>query len=200
MTFKHRTLLLLASASVAGLIMLQTASAGDTTVRLDDVSMIPTIAKSNLVTITPISNPKSVHQGDLVVFKHPANNRMMLKRLIGVGGDKIKMTQGRLYINGNLIPREATTPIVAEVAIGREGQAPAYVETLPNGVRYTIIEVQGDTGFNDNTKLFEIPPGQTFMMGDNRDNSTDSRIPLNQGGIGLVPEALIIGKVTAIKN
>ena len=71
---------------------------------------------------------------------------------------------------------------------------PTYKETLPGGVTHTIIEIQGDTGFNDNTPVFEVPRDHYFMMGDNRDNSTDSRVAPEQGGVGYVPFENLIGR------
>ena len=75
---------------------------------------------------------------------------------------------------------------------------PTYKETLPGGVTHTIIEIQGDTGFNDNTDVFTVPPDNYFMMGDNRDNSTDSRVPPEQGGVGFVPFENLEGRAEII--
>ncbi len=134
-------------------------------------------------------------QGDVVVFKLPRDNTTdYIKRVIGLPGDTIQMKEGRLYINGTIVPREPIAKVKTEDYYGRETDVPTYTETLPDGVKHTIIEIQGDTGFNDNTELFKVPPNSYFMMGDNRDNSTDSRVPPDQGGVGYVPYENLIGR------
>jgi signal peptidase I len=75
---------------------------------------------------------------------------------------------------------------------------PTYRETLPGGVSHLIIERDGDTGFYDNTAVYEVPAGHYFMMGDNRDNSTDSRVPPEQGGVGFVPFENFVGRAEVI--
>jgi len=75
---------------------------------------------------------------------------------------------------------------------------PHYMETLPGGVKHEIIQLEGDKGFYSNTGVYEVPPGHYFMMGDNRDNSTDSRVPPDQGGVGFVPFDNLIGRAELI--
>ena len=138
-------------------------------------------------------------QGDVIVFKLPRDNTTdYIKRLIGLPGDTIQMKEGRLFINGTMVPREPISKFHTEDYYGRETDVPTYTETLPDGVKHTIIEIQGDTGFNDNTELFKVPPNSYFMMGDNRDNSTDSRVPPDQGGVGYVPYENLIGRAELI--
>ena len=142
------------------------------------------------------STPK---RGDVIVFKLPRDNSTdYIKRLIGLPGDTIQMKEGRLYINGTLVPREPIANVRTEDYYGRDAEVPTYKETLPNGVTHTIIEIQGDTGFNDNTELFKVPANSYFMMGDNRDNSTDSRVPPDQGGVGYVPFENLVGRAELI--
>jgi signal peptidase I len=160
------------------------------------ISMVPTIANNSLVFVVPYQNSNYIRRGDIVAFKHPTQNSPYIKRLIGLPRDKIQMKEGRLYINSELVPREPIAKVHTEDFYGRETDVPTYRETLPGGYSYTIIEIQGDIGFNDNTPMFEVPNGYYFMMGDNRDNSTDSRVPLDQGGVGFVPSNNIIGYVT----
>jgi signal peptidase I len=134
-------------------------------------------------------------RGDVVVFKLPRDNSTdYIKRVIGLPGDRIQMIEGRLYINGQIVPREAIAKVKTEDLYGRDVDVPTYKETLPGGVTHTIIEIQGDTGFNDNTAVFEVPRDHYFMMGDNRDNSTDSRVAPEQGGVGYVPFENLIGR------
>lgn len=138
-------------------------------------------------------------RGDVVVFKLPRDDTTdYIKRVIGLPGDTVQMKEGRLYINGKIVPREPIAKVHTEDYEGRETDVPTYKETLPNGVSHTVIEVQGDTGFNDNTDLFKVPANSYFMMGDNRDNSLDSRVPPDQGGVGYVPFENLIGRAEII--
>jgi signal peptidase I len=138
-------------------------------------------------------------RGDVVVFKLPRDGQTdYIKRVIGLPGDKVQMKDGRLYINGEIVPREPISKAHTEDFYGRETDVPTYRETLPGGVSHTIIEIQGDTGFNDNTGVFEVPDGSYFMMGDNRDNSTDSRVAPDQGGVGFVPFENLVGRAELI--
>jgi signal peptidase I len=142
------------------------------------------------------SKPK---RGDVVVFKLPRDTSSdYIKRVIGLPGDKIQMMEGRLYINGQIVPRTPIEKVRTEDRFGHSVQVPSYTETLPGGVSHTIIEIEGDTGFNDNTGVFEVPPDNYFMMGDNRDNSTDSRVPPEQGGVGYVPSENLVGRAEMI--
>ena len=138
-------------------------------------------------------------RGDVVVFKLPRDGQTdYIKRVIGLPGDRIQMKEGRLYINGEIVPRQPIAKAHTEDFYGRETDVPTYEETLPGGVKHTIIEIQGDTGFNDNTQVFEVPPDDYFMMGDNRDNSTDSRVAPEQGGVGFVPLENLVGRAELI--
>lgn len=129
-------------------------------------------------------------RGDVVVFKLPRDPSVdYIKRVIGLPGDRIQMREGRLYINGQLVPRE---PVGEEVVDGRLMRA--YVETLPNGVSHRILEV-ADTLPLDTTPVYEVPEGHYFMMGDNRDNSSDSR---RLDDVGYVPEVNLVGRAEVI--
>ena len=138
-------------------------------------------------------------RGDIAVFKLPRDGQTdYIKRVIGLPGDKIQMIQGRLYINGVVCPREETKKIVTTNVFGVEAEVPTYLETLPGGVQHLIIEREGDRGVLDNTDVYEVPKDHYFMMGDNRDNSTDSRVPPEQQGVGYVPFENLVGRAEII--
>jgi signal peptidase I len=141
----------------------------------------------------------SPKRGDIAVFKLPRDGETdYIKRVIGLPGDKVQMIEGRLYINGKIVERQPIAPFRTPDAYGVENPVPTYTETLPDGVKHQIIEISGDTGYLDNTKVFEVPPDNYFMMGDNRDNSTDSRVPPDQGGVGFVPFENFVGRAEII--
>lgn len=142
---------------------------------------------------------RSPQRGDVVVFALPRDTKTSyVKRVIGLSGDTIQMKEGRLFINGKVVPRDPVAKVQTEDFYGRNTEVPTYKETLPGGASYTIIEIQGDAGFNDNTEAFKVPDGSYFTLGDNRDNSTDSRVPPDQGGVGFVPFENLIGRVELV--
>ena len=142
------------------------------------------------------SDPK---RGDIAVFKLPRDGSTdYIKRVIGLPGDKVQLIEGRLYINGQVTERERVTSIRTRDAFGREADVPTYRETLPGGIAYQIIERDGDRGFYDNTSVYEVPAGHYFMMGDNRDNSTDSRVSAVDQGVGYVPLENFVGRAELI--
>jgi signal peptidase I len=135
-------------------------------------------------------------RGDIAVFKVPKDNSTdYIKRVIGLPGDHIQMKEGRLYINGEIVPREPAGTETIQDPFGRDVQVPLFYETLPGGVRHEIMEVWGDRGNLDNTDEYVVPPDHYFMMGDNRDNSTDSRV-LSE--VGYVPFENFVGKAQII--
>ena len=132
------------------------------------------------------SQPK---RGDVVVFKLPRDNKTdYIKRVIGLPGDKVRVTDGRLFINGDLIERQKIDDYVYRETSGSLLRSLQYKETLPGGKIHPILE-DGDNRMYDNTQEFEVPPGHYFMMGDNRDHSLDSR-----ADVGYVPAENLVGR------
>ncbi len=128
-------------------------------------------------------------QGDVVIFKYPQDNSTdFIKRVIGLPGDKIKLEKGRLFINGQQLPREELEDFVVRDAKGNAERYHQYIETLPNGVKHKILEVS-DNEMEDNVEELIVPEGHYFMMGDNRDRSDDSRV-----SVGFVPFENLVGR------
>jgi signal peptidase I len=139
-------------------------------------------------------------RGDIVVFKLPTDTSIdFIKRVVGVSGDTVQVKKGRLYVNHQLVPREPVgLKVVDENGIRR--QVMEYLETLPGGVQHRIYEISDHEKLDD-TGEFIVPEGHYFCMGDNRDNSSDSRV-LGEGGapalVGYVPLENIVGRASFI--
>ncbi|HCO54953.1 MAG TPA: signal peptidase I [Pelagibacterium sp.] len=129
-------------------------------------------------------------RGDVIVFKHPTADKTYIKRLIGLPGDKIQVKGGILHINDVPVKRRKIEDYAHHTENGGVIVFQQYIETLPNGVEHRILE-QSDTGFLDNTGVYDVPPGHYFMMGDNRDRSLDSR---SLSSVGYVPFENFVGK------
>ena len=134
---------------------------------------------------------QDVKRGDVIVFKLPRDNRTdYIKRVVGLPGDTIQVQNGQLYLNGSAVAREKIEDFVSPQADGENLKITQYVETLPNGVRYRTLDLV-ENGRGDNTAIFNVPQGYYFVMGDNRDNSMDSRF---SRAVGFVPYENIVGR------
>ena len=129
-------------------------------------------------------------RGDVVVFKFPQDNKTdFIKRIIGLPGDKIKMQDGILYINGKNVDRQQIEDFVIRDKFGNGERYTQYVETLPNGVKHNILEISDRQELVDNMVEVTVPENSYFVMGDNRDRSDDSRL-----SVGFVPFENLVGK------
>ncbi|CAN5661380.1 signal peptidase I [soil metagenome] len=152
-------------------------------------------------------------RGDVVVFKHPTTGSDYIKRLIGLPGDRVQMQGGVLYVNDEALAQDEIAPFVepneqqgpmrslprcanAPVQLGGDCVKERLVETMPGGTRHAILNI--DDGFGDNTPVLTVPAGEFFFMGDNRDNSMDSRFPRSAGGVGSVPFDLLVGRADRV--
>ena len=139
-------------------------------------------------------------RGDVVVFKLPRDNKTdFIKRVVGLPGDHIQMKHDQLYINDQAVPNTLIGPVPAEDAklISGLDTATEYSETLPAGRTHLMQDMVKD-GPVDDTDVFVVPAHHYFMMGDNRDNSEDSRFPMATGGVDYVPEENLEGRAIMV--
>lgn len=151
-------------------------------------------------------------RGDVVVFHHPSDNADLIKRVIGLPGDVVEVRGGRVILNGRALDRKVlaphmipvsanspckpvspATPVIAESNGRVFCRYAASLEILPGGRSYTVLN-QLDDGAADNFGPVRVPAGHVFLMGDNRDDSLDSRFPTSVGGVGMVPLENLIGR------
>ncbi len=153
-------------------------------------------------------------RGEVVIFKAPPHNDIdYIKRVIGLPGDQVQMRGGQLFLNGEAVPKKRISDFVIAITPNTrcffphfearldDGTAvcryPQYRETLPGGRSYEVLDI-GITP-QDDTEVTVVPEGMLFLMGDNRDNSLDSRFPAVPGqGIGIVPQANLVGKASVM--
>lgn len=152
-------------------------------------------------------------RGDVVVFRHPVSGADFIKRVIGLPGDTVQVTNGQIILNGEPVPQEPAgkfsevfdrqgpqglLPRCETGAVGQGGNCvkSRFSETFPNGKEHVVLNIT--TQQSDNTSVYRVPAGHYFFMGDNRDNSSDSRISQVRGGVGFVPFENLIGRADRI--
>lgn len=137
-------------------------------------------------------------RGDVVVFRWPGDpSQAWVKRVVGLPGDRVQMRQGRLWLNGQPVETRPDGYGRAENDEGGAATAARYIETLPGGRAHPIFKLRTH-GALDNTVEVTVPPDRLFVMGDNRDDSADSRVPVQAGGVGLLPVEDLVGRVDTI--
>ena len=130
-------------------------------------------------------------RGDVAVFKLPRDNETdYIKRIVGLPGDEIQVLGGVLHINGQMVERFRLDDYVYRDRFGNHNKVKQYLETMPNGKSYRVLD-SDPLGSLDNTPIYVVPQGHYFAMGDNRDNSSDSRV-LQQ--VGYIPEENLVGR------
>ncbi len=194
----------------AGLIALGIRTLAYEPFNIPSKSMVPTLLVGDYLFVSKFSYGYSRHslpfsipvisgrilerapeRGDVAVFKLPTDNSTdYIKRIVGLPGDSIQVTGGILMINGTPVERRRIGEYVDTDEYGNATTFAKYVERLPNGREHVILE-RSDDGQLDNTPVYEVPPGHYFAMGDNRDNSLDSRV-LNM--VGFIPAENLVGR------
>lgn len=163
--------------------------------------------------------PEDVVRGDIIVFRHPVSGQDWIMRAVGLPGDRVQMKDGRLWLNGTEVPQEAngtftevmgpqgpmhSRPRCENGPVGDGGQCrrSRLTETLPaegyeGGRKYDVLNIDA-SAYGDNTEPFTVPEGAFFVMGDNRDNSNDSRYSRGVGGVGMVEADRLVGRASFV--
>ena len=184
---------------------------------IPSASMEPTLLEGDYIIVSKFSYGYSRHsipfsppifsgrifgqepkRGDIIVFKLPRDGRTdYIKRLIGLPGDRIQMRHGRLWINDKEVPAQELAPVMIDSGYGFTRNVQRFKETFPNQRQFVTYDF-GPGGDVDDTETFVVPEGHYFFMGDNRDNSLDSRVYPAQGGVGFVPAENLVGRAQII--
>ena len=184
---------------------------------IPSASMEPTLLEGDYIIVSKFSYGYSRHsipfspplfdgrimerkpqRGDIIVFKLPRDGRTdYIKRLVGLPGDRIQMRHSRLWVNGKAVAAQELPPVMIDSGYGFTRNVQRFKETLPNGRQFVTYDF-GPGQDVDDTETFVVPEGHYFFMGDNRDNSSDSRVSPAEGGVGFVPAENLVGKAQII--
>ena len=176
---------------------------------IPSASMTPTLQTGDYVIAT--RNFTAPDRGDVVVFRHPTRSVDFIKRVIGLPGDRVQMQDGLILLNGTQVPQTPRADWIEPNTRSAAGTYPrcatpalrdapcakrAATETLPGGITYTVLDIGTVSG--DSTPVLEVPAGHLLVLGDNRDNSLDSRTPRHRGGVGFVPLTHVDGTIRLV--
>jgi len=198
----------------AGLIAVAVRSFGYEPFNIPSGSMKPTLLVGDYLFVSKLSYgysryslPKGLplfsgrvlfsepERGDVAVFRKPTDTDTdYIKRLVGLPGDTLQVIGGILHINGVAVQRRRVDDYLADNGYGSTRRVTRYIETLPGGREHYILESNGDTALGDDTPEFKVPEGHYFGMGDNRDNSRDSRF----ADVGYIPRENLVGRAEVL--
>ncbi len=201
------------TALYAGLIAVAIRTLAFEPFNIPSESMLPTLMVGDYLFVSKFSYGYSRHsipfspnlfsgrilesapeRGDVVVFKLPRDDSQdYIKRIIGLPGDRIQVREGILYINDKQVERKEVDRLMLPDRFGVMRPYPRYIETLPNERSYYVLDTRAGSD-SDDTPVFNVPPNSYFAMGDNRDNSLDSRVQPRSGGVGFIPAANLVGR------
>ena len=203
------------TALYAGLIAVAIRTFAFEPFNIPSESMLPTLLVGDYLFVSKFSYGYSRHslpfspplfsgrilasepeRGDVAVFKLPRDNSQdYIKRIVGLPGDRVQVRDGLLYVNDKLVDRKSAGEFSSPNSFGASRVYKRYIETLPNGKTYSVLDLHADAE-GDNTQIFVVPAGHYFAMGDNRDNSLDSRVSPRhgRGGVGFIPAENLVGR------